>query len=64
MALHTEPTWVREHKAKLELPLTDKELEQRRAWDQAVCTLNAGSPWPPGTLQHLLDLADAEDDGV
>ena len=64
MALHTEPAWVREHKDKSELPLTDQELEQRRAWDRAVRTLNASSLWPPGTLQHLLVLADAEDDGA
>ena len=62
MALHTEPAWVKQHKTKSELPLTDKELELRRAWDQRVRELHAGGPLPPGTFQRLLDLADAEDD--
>lgn len=63
MALHTEPAWVKEHKAKLARPYTPDEMTRLQAWDRAICELDTGRTWPPGTFQRLLDLAEAEDEG-
>jgi hypothetical protein len=58
----TRPAWVAELKRELARPYTPEELERARKAVQAIRRRNAEKPWPPGTFQRLLDLAQAEDE--
>ncbi len=62
MAIEREPAWLVELRKALTRPYTPEERERiRRSFEEAD-RINAGKAWPPGTFQHLLDLAHAEDE--
>ena len=52
--------WLAELKKELERPYTPAELARARKAVRAIRRQNAETPWPPGTVQRLLDLAEDE----
>ncbi len=61
-AVHTKPAWVREVKARLARPRRPEE-QARIEWSiREIERLHAGTTWPPGTVERLLELAHQEDE--
>jgi len=62
MALETPPDTLDDIKQLLNKPYTEEELACLREAAAGFAKFQQGPRWPAGTLQRLLDWADAEDE--